>query len=137
MRKWLSYFDGQSRVKAQWRQVRLALDGPESSMLDIVRPRRGFQSSIGAIWQETSHVNLLQRAPDFAMPVFFFLGRHDRWIPPHTSEAYLDSLTAPSKRIVWFEESGHQPFIDQAGDVTRALQELVLPVASCPRPSRS
>jgi hypothetical protein len=34
------------------------------------------------------------------MPVFFFLGRRDYWVPPETSVAYFDALTAPSKKLV-------------------------------------
>jgi hypothetical protein len=48
------------------------------------------------------------------MPVFFFLGRRDRWVSPETSVAYFNMLTAPSKMLVWFEESGHEPFVDEA-----------------------
>ena len=38
--------------------------------------------------------------PGLQMPVFFFLGRHDHWVPPETSVAYFDALTAPSKKLV-------------------------------------
>jgi esterase/lipase len=47
------------------------------------------------------------------MPVFFFLGRRDHQVPAETSAAYFDVLTAPSKRLVWFEESRHEPWCGQ------------------------
>nr|WP_264023694.1 alpha/beta hydrolase [Mycolicibacterium pyrenivorans] len=68
-------------------------------------------------------------APILQMPVFFFLGRHDRWVPPATSVAYFDALTAPSKELVWFEESGHEPFVDEPARFNRAMLERVRPVA--------
>ena len=39
------------------------------------------------------------------MPAFFFLGRNDHCVPPETSVAYFDALTAPSKKLVWFERA--------------------------------
>ena len=52
------------------------------------------------------------------MPVFFFLGRKDRWVPPEASVAYFDALTAPSKKLVWFDESGPEPFVDEPAKST-------------------
>src|SRR5216110_3187981 len=51
--------------------------------------------------------------PALQMPVFFFLGRKDHWVPAEISVAYLNALTAPSKKLVWFEQSGHEPFVDE------------------------
>jgi pimeloyl-ACP methyl ester carboxylesterase len=42
--------------------------------------------------------------------------------------AYFDALTAPSKRLVWFEESGHQPFVDEPAWFNAAMAELARPV---------
>ena len=45
-----------------------------------------------------------------------FLGerrRHDHWVRSEISVAYFDALTAWAKTLVWFEESGHEPFVDE------------------------
>jgi pimeloyl-ACP methyl ester carboxylesterase len=42
--------------------------------------------------------------------------------------AYFDVLTAPSKQLVWFEQSGHEPFADEPAQFNRAMVELVRPV---------
>ena len=70
----------------------------------------------------------MKAVPALQMPVFFFLGRHDHWVAPETSVAYFDTLTAPSKRLVWFEESGHEPFVDEPAKFNAAMAELVRPV---------
>jgi hypothetical protein len=80
------------------------------------------------MWPEVSRINLLQLAPVLQVPVFFFLGRHDHWVPAETSVAYFDTLTAPSKRLLWFEESGHEAFVDEPEKFNRAMIELVRPV---------
>ena len=61
------------------------------------------------------------------MPVFFFLGRKDHFVPPQTSVAYFDALTAPSKKLVWFERSGHEPFVDEPARFNAAIAETVRP----------
>jgi hypothetical protein len=41
---------------------------------------------------------------------------------------YFDVLTAPSKKLVWFDESGHEPFVDEPLKFNTAMVELVRPV---------
>jgi pimeloyl-ACP methyl ester carboxylesterase len=89
---------------------------------------RGFRFSMNAMWAEVSRLNLIELVPALEMPVFFFLGRKDRWVPPETGLAYLDALTAPSKKLVWFEDSSHELFIDEPDKFNAAMAELVRPV---------
>jgi hypothetical protein len=42
--------------------------------------------------------------------------------------AYFDVLTAPSKKL-WFEESRHEPFVDEPAKLNAAMGELVRPVS--------
>ena len=107
---------------------RLVLRGPESSIFDLPNIVRGFRFSLDAMWPEVSRLNLLKGAPALEMPIFFFLGRRDHWVPPETSVAYFDALTAPSKKLVWFEESGHDPFVDEAAKFNAAMVDLVRPI---------
>lgn len=89
---------------------------------------RGFRFSLDAMWAEISRLDLGRLVPALRMPVFFFLGRRDHWVPPETSVAYFDALAAPSKRLLWFEESGHEPFVDEPARFNAAMAELVRPV---------
>ena len=77
-----------------------------------------------------SRLRLLSVVPALRMPVFFFLGRHDHWVPPEVSVTYFDALTAPSKRLVWFNESGHEPFVDEPAKFNASMVELVRPVVA-------
>ena len=99
--------------------------GPELSILDLPNLARGFRFTLKAMLSETSNVNLIKLVPALQMPVFFFLGRHDRWVPPETSVAYFNMLTAPSKLLVWFDESGHEPFVDEADKFNASMADLV------------
>ena len=75
------------------------------------------------MWAEVSRLNLVELVPALQMPVFFLLGRNDHWVPTETSVAYFDALTAPSKKLVWFEHSGHEPFIDEPAKFNAAMAE--------------
>jgi pimeloyl-ACP methyl ester carboxylesterase len=124
----LQRFDGQLKVRALWNMGRIVLGGPESSVFDLPNILRGFRFSLDAMWAEVSTLNLLQLVPALQMPVFFFLGRGDHWVPPETSVAYFDTLSAPSKTLVWFEDSGHEPFVDEPAKFNAAMVELVRPI---------
>jgi pimeloyl-ACP methyl ester carboxylesterase len=126
-RTWLQRLEGQLDAKALWNMGRIFLGAPESSVLDLPDLLRGFRFSLDTMWAEVSRLNLMKIAPALPVPVFFFLGRRDRWVPPETSVAYFDALTAPSKELVWFEESGHEPFADEPAKFNAAMVDLVRP----------
>ena len=128
-RTWLQRLDGQFGIRALWRMGRVVLGAPEASLLDLPITIRGFRFTLEAMWPEVSRLNLLEAVPALEMPVFFFLGRRDHWIPPETSVAYFEALGAPAKRLLWFEGSGHEPFVDEPAKFNHAMVGLVRPVA--------
>jgi pimeloyl-ACP methyl ester carboxylesterase len=115
---------------SMWTFGRIVLGGPESSIFDLANIRRGFTFSLDAMWAEVSALNLMKVVPALQIPVFFFLGRHDHQVPAETSAAYFDALVAPSKKLVWFEESGHEPFVDEPAKFNTAMVEFVRPLAA-------
>ena len=120
-RTWLQRLDGQLSPKSLWKFRQVALGGTESSILELPNEYRGFRFTMDAMWDEVSSLNLLNTAPALQMPVFFFLGRRDHWVPPETSVAYFDALHAPSKELLWFDRSGHEPFVDEAAKFNDAV----------------
>jgi len=126
-RKWLQRLEGTVGIRAVWQIARIILGQPESSIFELPRTLRAFRFTLDAMWAEVTKLNLLKIAPALQMPVFFFLGRRDHWVPPD-SMAYFDVLAAPSKKLVWFEESGHEPFVDEPAKFNQAMVELVRPV---------
>jgi pimeloyl-ACP methyl ester carboxylesterase len=136
-RTWLSRFEGRMSPRALWEVGRAVLGGQESSSFELPSTWRGFRFSMNAMWPEVSHLNLIELVPALQMPVFFFLGRKDHWVPPQTSMAYFDALTAPSKKLVWFEHSGHEPFVDEPGKFNAAMVNLVRPALLSDLPARA
>jgi pimeloyl-ACP methyl ester carboxylesterase len=126
----LQRLEGQLSLKALWNMGRIVLGGAEYSVADLPNIVRGFRYSLDAMYEETSRLNLLKLVPALHMPVVFFVGRRDRWVPPETSVAYFDALVAPSKTLVWFERSGHEPFVDEPAKFNAVMAEVVRPAAA-------
>ncbi len=124
--------DGQMRLGILWKAGRALFGRPESSIFDLPNLVRGFRFTLDAMWAEVSKLNLLKLVPALKMPVVIFVGRRDHWVPPETSVAYFDALTAPSKNLVWFEHSGHEAFVDEPEKFNSTMVELVRPLASLP-----
>ena len=127
--KWQGLFLGFMRGVPLWRVFRIVLSGPEASLLDARNIWRGMQFSQRAMWAEVSGLNLTTAVPALSMPVFFFLGRHDHIVDARTSAAYFETLTAPLKKLVWFEDSAHEPAFEEPEKFNRAMVELVRPAA--------
>jgi pimeloyl-ACP methyl ester carboxylesterase len=124
--------DGQMRLGILWKAVRALFGRPESSIFDLPNLVRGFAFTLDAMWAEVSKLNLLKLVPALKMPVVIFVGRRDHWVPPETSVAYFDALTAPSKKLVWFDHSRHEAFVDEPEKFNATMMEVVRPLASLP-----
>ena len=131
-RMWVNRFEGHVSAGSLWNMGRMMLGGPEFSVLDLPGLVRGFRFSLDALWAQASSIDLVKAVPALRMPVFFFLGRNDHWVPPETSVAYLGALAAPAKTLVWFERSGHEMFADEPAKFNAAMLRLVRPVAARP-----
>jgi len=126
--KWLARFVGMVRGMSTWQLSRIMIGGPEFSMLDLPNILRGTVFATFTMWEQVSALNLVKAAPVLEMPVFFVVGRHDHVIAPETSVAYFDRLSAPSKRLVWFEESAHEPPFEEPTKFNATMVELVRPI---------
>lgn len=133
----VSRFEGQMRPRALWKVARAVLGAQESSIFELPSAMRGFRWSMDAMWADVSRLNLIDQVPALEMPVFFLLGRKDHFVPPNASVAYFDALTAPSKKLVWFEHSGHEPFVDEPDEFNAALAEVVRPLLPSDPPTRA
>ncbi|UXA15283.1 alpha/beta hydrolase [Mycobacterium sp. SMC-8] len=125
-RTWLQRLDGQLSPRALWK-LRGAVfgGGREASPLDLVSQIRGFRFTMNAMWEEASALNLITAVHALRMPAVFFVGRRDHWVPPDTTLAYFDTLEAPSKQLLWFDDSGHEPFVDESAAFNRAVVDRV------------
>jgi proline iminopeptidase len=115
--RWTSNFGGVSRNETYGDVVRglLAslLRSPDYSTGDVMRTVRGITAMQAALLPELATLDLVRTLPRLDVPVVMVQGRLDRVAPGAAAERYASSLEAPSKQLVWFENSAHTPQLEE------------------------
>jgi pimeloyl-ACP methyl ester carboxylesterase len=62
----------------------------------------------------------------YEVPLFFLTGAHDYTTPFPLIAAYYDSVTAPSKQLIWFDRSAHFRFYEEPQKFDSVLIHIVL-----------
>lgn len=94
----------------------------EYGLLDKVNFFRGLVNTYNQVYPQLYEIDLRTDYARLEVPVYFFEGRHDINAPTALVEEYLAVLDAPDKEIVWFEHSGHSPWINERD---KFVQELL------------
>lgn len=125
--KWVNHFAADDFAAISFNRVRLAFLSPDYRLLDLIRLLRGAKFSFDHLWREFFAIDLFQRVPRLDVPVYFLEGRRDRVATGEIAAQYLDALEAPrGKQLIWFEQSGHWPQLDEASKFQKAMVERVL-----------
>lgn len=108
--KWVERFGGAFHGNlSTGRLIWAALGIDEANLIDLVKFGQGNRFSLTQLEGETSRLNLSDRYRSFGVPVVLLLGRHDWHVPAISAEQYFEKIEAPCKRLVWFEQSAHNP----------------------------
>jgi pimeloyl-ACP methyl ester carboxylesterase len=103
--------------------------GPEYGLYDKVNWFRGpLGETLDIVYPQLWDVDFRTQVTQLEVPVYFLLGRHDVNAPPVLAEEYLELLDAPHKELIWFERSGHNPWVTESAEfvdvvVNKVLQE--------------
>lgn len=103
---------------------------PEYGLMDIYRFLKGTlisANTVGKTMLTDPEVQPSVMPLTFDVPVFLISGRRDHFTPCDLADVYLNTLKAPAKRHVIFEESGHYPNEDNPERFIKTLSELVGP----------
>lgn len=135
--RWVEEFGGVFHQDlSTWTLIRAALNTDEVNLVDLWQFGRGNRFSLETLRPQYAKVDLT-RYRSFAVPVVFLLGRYDWQVPSVLAARYFDTLTAPCKRLIWFEQSAHNPPFEEPERFVRAMTDEVLPLAderhACPR----
>jgi pimeloyl-ACP methyl ester carboxylesterase len=99
---------------------------PYYSEIDKSNLMRAFVETQGIMWDTLMDVDLMEDVQKLEIPVYFFTGRYDYQTPCELLEEYYQVLEAPHKEIVWFENSGHVPNLDEPDAYQNRLIDIVL-----------
>lgn len=106
-----------------------ALTTDEANLIDLVKFGQGNRFSLEQLNDEFSRVNLPESYRSFQVPIFFALGRYDWHVPAVLGQEYFSVIEAPCKRLIWFEQSAHNPPFEEPEKFNRFLIEQVAPFA--------
>lgn len=102
------------------------LAAPEYGLYDKVNWFRGVLDTLGIVYPHLWDVDFRTQATKLEVPVYFLLGRHDINAPVSLAEQYYELLDAPHKEIIWFEHSGHTPWVSESESFVQGVVETVL-----------
>jgi pimeloyl-ACP methyl ester carboxylesterase len=86
---------------------------PDYSPADVIRTLRGMSASQAALLPQLATTDLVRTMPRLDVPLVMAQGRLDQVAPGAAAQRFHDSLTAPSKQLVWFESSAHTPHLEE------------------------
>lgn len=93
--------------------LKSGLFSPEYSIWDVLNVAPGSRFSSNHMNYNALRGPLMEEVTVFRVPVYFFQGRYDYVTPSELVEEYLGKIRAPSKRLVWFENSAHYPHFEE------------------------
>src|SRR5690606_21243486 len=77
---------------------------------ELPRMIKANNVSLEAMNAELLAFDLRERVSAVEVPVVFMLGRHDRQVDAHLAADYFERLSAPAKRLMWFDTAHNIPF---------------------------
>jgi pimeloyl-ACP methyl ester carboxylesterase len=101
------------------------LAGSEYGLYDKVNWFRGLLDTLGVVYQQLWDVDFRKQATRLEVPVYFLIGRHDVNASPKLTEEYFNLLTAPHKELIWFERSGHNPWVNESSKFVDAMVKIL------------
>jgi pimeloyl-ACP methyl ester carboxylesterase len=102
------------------------LAAPEYGLYDKLNWFRGVLDTLGIVYPQLWDIDFRTQATNLAVPVYFLIGRHDINAPTSLVEEYFEVLEAPHKAIVWFEHSGHTPWVSESDRFVQVMVDTVL-----------
>jgi pimeloyl-ACP methyl ester carboxylesterase len=123
--KWLFRFGGELAGATGWLPlVWTGVLAPEYSFRDVLRVAAGSQVSSRHMVYDVLEGPLGDHVESYPVPVFFFQGRTDWTTPSPLVEEYYQRILAPSKELVWFENSSHFPFFEEPDRFAQEMRRV-------------
>ena len=65
---------------------------------------------------------------EYQTPVYYVLGRHDKWTDSYVAAEYFETINAPKKGLFWIENAGHELDLDNPTDFFSTIKEILSPL---------
>lgn len=105
----------------------LMLKQPEYGWMDRIYYLLGLMNTFNVVYPQLQNLDLRETNTQFELPVYIVLGRHDMNNPSQIPEDYFNQIEAPSKQLIFFEDSGHGMIWEEASKFHDLMIKVVLP----------
>jgi len=126
--RWVANFGGVTagaNFNSLFRALLVSLvRSPDYPAADVIRTLRGINASQAALLPQLATTDLVRTMPRLDVPIVMAQGRLDQVAPGEAAQRFHDSLTAPSKQLVWFERSAHTPHLEEPAKFRDLLMNL-------------
>ena len=106
----------------------LAKFAPEYTEADVAAIDKGSHLSLGPLLPELLNFDY-SNVLEWHCPIVIFAGRHDFTTPSTVVSDWFARIHAPTKKLVWFENSAHMIMFEEPGRMLVHLVEDVRPLA--------
>ena len=89
----------------------------------------GYKVCLSQMWPTIVKYDFLRDCGPFQMPYYIFQGRLDQNTPASLVQAFYDSIEAPDKDLIWFENSAHGPMGEEPEKFKKLMREKFLNIA--------
>jgi pimeloyl-ACP methyl ester carboxylesterase len=126
--RWVASFGGlttSGNLNGVLRELIVSLArSPDYSAAAVIRTLRGVMASQAALLPQLATTDLVRAIPRLDVPLVMAQGRLDQVAPGAAAQRFHDSLTAPSKQLVWFESSAHTPHLEEPAKFRDLLMDV-------------
>lgn len=102
----------------------MGLTAPEYTLADVINIQEGWVYDHSHVINDGPALPLARSVPALSVPAYFFQGTDDYLAPGLCVDRYEEALQAPVKRMVWFHDSAHFPFLDDPEGFRRELVKV-------------
>jgi pimeloyl-ACP methyl ester carboxylesterase len=128
-RKWVMKLGGLTYNRDNYAYYYNASElSPDYTDADLDAIGKGSQLSLNALIGDFAKVDF-ETATELRCPIIIFNGRHDETVSSKVTAAWFARVHAPTKKLVWFENSAHMMQIEEPGRVLMHLVDDVRPLA--------
>ena len=99
----------------------------EYTLTEQVRSAAALIDTFALMYPQLQDVDFRRDVPSLDVPVFIVEGEHEAPGRSVLVVEWFEQLSAPSKQLVTFENSGHTPHLHEPGRFATYLAEVVLP----------
>lgn len=130
-RRILKKYGGHSTKKGGYFSTTVVpiLKSTELSLPDKIGTAKGYKVCLSRMWPTIVRYDFVKDCKPFEMPYYIFQGRLDRNTPAALIQEFYDSIQAPDKDLIWFENSAHGPMGEEPEKFKKLMREKFLSIA--------